>query len=902
MTKHILGGWDVTHNVTAGGNRTVQSIGGNTFDENGNLAFDGYSEAELNGIMSVLPISNYGTHNYLPVGVGGTFLGSSENSEYRYVKPFLENDGTMVVLRPGTNGSSRGLYYSSIENALNTTNLSTNVNTTRKYHPVYFPAGYSALSIYNSDETLVVGKLFDDSVFPNIISPNIFTSFTNGTMNDEQHTGFVIPLSTVTPTGGSLKFAFLGYDGYIYYISYIENTAPTYFDLTIVRVLYNHSTGTYTSEELTGWSGKIYTQIPVGSRTLKMAGRTSSTNPDDEPYMLIPPGLNGYNPFMAGPDLVAAQDKNTKLIRIKLNGDAWLTTTTYNVRPQHGICFVFDPSTKVVTLDPYYQTRPASVVVTDTGSELVATGNLVPEDSLYFHLKDRNIISCYNYVTEVDTVFCIFTPNLGSPPRILKGTCRDGSSMFDALNWRKANNDTKLTQNGYLFQTYGSVISTNVFGLELLPNNTTKQSVRTGTGSSRLTYAEHKSTADFQFTSVTLGTINGYEPTINRQEYQVDRDRMMFISSISGSTVTTNGGIFVDNGLRLSTALSYDSTASGSSQRMTVNEAALTALKNSEIAKTTAAIDKTSPIYAVLYCPQQAGIPALVLISALTTTRGYYYRFVEVNVNTRTGNISTITFKRLVSEGTKADSNYQVNRGGILANNSPGITIYDAGSFYFIGGADPVVRETVGNNLSYLWTAVVDKSTGQYSKLIIRGGYTSNDMGNLPIALPNIGFGYASTTDFYTRIVFQKVGTTMAEYDAYANIGPKINVVSQEVAEGFILYFTEATPVMITGKSFTMPITSIDLSTIKSNPANRTFRVYIVMVQGLPTYKVTTDVMPESETVMWIGEVKTNSTKISEININKRSRLDIYGMSYDPIGSSFPISYGLPSSPGTINW
>ena len=120
------------------------------------------------------------------------------------------------------------------------------------------------------------------------------------------------------------------------------------------------------------------------------------------------------------------------------------------------------------------------------------------------------------------------------------------------------------------------------------------------------------------------------------------------------------------------------------------------------------------------------------------------------------------------------------------------------------------------------------------------------------------------------------------------------------------MYFTEETPVILSGKAFTLPITSINLTTVKANPANTLFHVYVKMEQGNAKYVITTDVISETGTtaynIFWIGTIQTNSLQISNVNIQKRSRLDIFGASLEAAGSSFPVSYGLPSQTGTINW
>lgn len=123
-------------------------------------------------------------------------------------------------------------------------------------------------------------------------------------------------------------------------------------------------------------------------------------------------------------------------------------------------------------------------------------------------------------------------------------------------------------------------------------------------------------------------------------------------------------------------------------------------------------------------------------------------------------------------------------------------------------------------------------------------------------------------------------------------------------SNGYIVNFNSINPVLLSGNFFKLPISSIDLSTIKSNPSNTTFYVYIILIEGLPKYTITDIVISESNiyNLLWIGTIITNESEISEININSRSRLDMYSPSITEAGSSFPVSTGFPSDTGVINW
>lgn len=900
MTKRIYGGYNVTHNATAGGKRTVQSIdGAATFDSAGNMNWDGYTTQEINEIVGVLPLSHYGTHNYLPAGVSGDFIGASENPQYRRLKHFIERDGTYVALRSGTNGSVSGLYYSYLPDILNKDVLyGASTNTNVQYQPGYIPAGYTPVSCVSTDTNVVCGQLINSA---GAVYTSFYTSLMNGTLDDSQHSGFLIPSSTVLPDGGELIYCMLGTDGYIYYFGSL--LSDTKFELSVVRVLFNSTAGTYTATRLTGFNGSVFYAMS-NYNNIKIAGCARSTALANEPYALYDANLFAMSPYMVSIDIVALQDASTGNIRVRVNGDCYAATTTGNIRPQHGFSFVFNPTSKSVNIDSGYATASnAPLRITISNSLPVAAGNVVTTDELYVHNGAANIATTYNY-TPMNAVIAVYTPNLQNPPIIQ--VCRYSVNItpYNMLNFKQYSNSIGSMKYGQMNNSFGSIIGSYITGPELLTATSTKQVSTQANGSKANSYAIHAVNPTFSFGSLTYGSMNGYQPTTSRAQITLNDTNRVFISTVSGSNVVANGGIFVQ-GVRESTPLSYNGTGVGSGT-VSVNSTQLLNLKNSEFAKFTQTLSPGASKDCILYVPQQSDIPAFAMLSSVTTDLQYVYRFIEVNVSSRTGTINTVSFKRLVSSG--------VYTGGLngqgsayISDSSVGITIYDGGSFYFVGGADPMTRPTIGNTVGVHFRGIVDKSTAQFTRLLVDSTYTSYSNGTQPFALPGQGFGVVQQADLNCKQVFFSYGTTIADFDAWTSkVSTPINIVSQDVAQGFVVYFTEETPVMLSGKSFTLPITTVNLTSITSSPANKTFHVYVQLIQGVAQYTISQSVIAETGTtaynLFWIGTIKTNALQIESIDIYKRSRLDIFGESLTAAGSSFPVSYGTPAGTGTINW
>lgn len=905
MSKRIIGDIDVKGSLQTTTASTpkylTQSVLGSTFDDNGNLLMDAYTSSEVNEIINVLPVSHYGTYNFLPAGVSGSFEGASDVPSYRYRRIHVEDDGTLSILRPGTNGAKRGLYYSYMNNILSTTNLNQSINTNREYKPGYFGSTYTGKMCYASDNRVVCGYALDANN-----AEYIFVSWANGTLNDAQHVGSIVPINILMPNNGTMRFVMTG-NSQIFFFVEVTTGDDLVIEVRSVPISQIRSSATtLTVTEYKNWTTNGFYSRAISNPDIVLNERRFSTNIADRPYMLVPPTTTSTEPYMTGVDIYASQAANG-FVRLRVVGDAWCTTVSRNTRPKHTYSFLLNFSTKTATLDSG-NVAPLTITDPGTGTQLNVSGSTYSTDSiLTFNGNRGNQVMAYYYFDNGITIG-IGSENLASAPtKIMRALYPNATSVYNTLQVR-SNTSTNFIY-GQMNTAYGSPVGSEVMSFEWLPNNRYRVSSWDATSVYRNSVNQYKPGATYTFGSVSLGTIKGFEPTTNRKINPDQNDRVL-ISSISGSTVTTNGGVFVD-GWRTSTALSYDQDMNKSGT-ISISDTLLQNLKTQQLSNAAYPVDTNNRTSITLFVPQQTDCPAFALITGCTTHLSNYYKMIEVNVNTRSGTISTLTFKRLVGEGMDVYGGLAGDASYGVGSSSVGITIYDAGSFYFIGGVDPYMYRTQGDTNSITWRAKVTKSTQQMDSFVIGGAYQAHTSANsqIPWAVPGIGFGYidfaAAAADDRVRVIFRPVGTTLAQYNAWSDNGALTLLASQDVAQGFVVYFTEETPVLLSGKSFTLPVTNIDLTTIKANPANSTFHVYVQMVEGLAQYKITEEVIAETGTsaynLLWIGTITTNSLQISSISIQKRSRLDVFGASIQPAGSSFPVSSGLPSGNGSIQW
>jgi len=171
-----------------------------------------------------------------------------------------------------------------------------------------------------------------------------------------------------------------------------------------------------------------------------------------------------------------------------------------------------------------------------------------------------------------------------------------------------------------------------------------------------------------------------------------------------------------------------------------------------------------------------------------------------------------------------------------------------------------------------------------------------------------LGYGtllYTSVdTSYSTNLIFRPYGNTKANFVSGTDPGRDGShvVLSQQVPTGWVVYFTDDTPLFMAGNSHVIPQTTIDLGDITPNPANKKFFVYVKLVGGVPRYEIRETELGESETVMYIGYIRTDEISILEFVIDKVDRVGTFRISTKGVGSAIPVSTGHPMNPEKLIW
>ena len=227
------------------------------------------SKIELMPRYDNIPITQYGDGTFLDPGVTAFFEGASHNTAGQFTPLNMEDDGTLVYLRNGTNGSRVGVFYMYSPGALNG-KLATPRRTNQRYQPVFLPSGKTPAYLYHSTGNVLVGRLQDT----NGVLGDSFLAFTNGTFDATNHQGCLIDAGVAGQMFRDMHCeVFMGTTD-CFIIGEVTRGLPTdkfQFKVWRIRKADLVSGGYVVPEFLTGWTSQSYYGQRTSPDTIIMA-------------------------------------------------------------------------------------------------------------------------------------------------------------------------------------------------------------------------------------------------------------------------------------------------------------------------------------------------------------------------------------------------------------------------------------------------------------------------------------------------------------------------------------------------------------------------------------------------------------------------------------------------------
>lgn len=873
-------------------------------------------DAQLANLIpsGILPISSYGSQDYLPPNVSGSFEGGTTAASPKLTALIVEDDGTLVYLRNGTNGAKSGVFYAYIKDAQKAGPLPQPVKTNKQYRPAYFPAGVSAAYLIAWSDSALYGRLMnaDGSL------GGFFLSLTNGTFDDSVHTGSILPVGSGDLAAGEVFVA----GTTVYHYSALVASWGSPLEI-IVRSIPKAQVeaGTATAwTQMTGITTNGFSGTLSGLPAIRLGSVIASTVAADKPVLLISgSGWTALNLAHFENPMISSVVSPDGTIRTKWSAMTYIATATGSKYTYCTFSFTFNPVTKVCSLNPGLTAQNSvsfNGAVVGTAGPIFATDMTMDAYPYATNARHDMHISATGYI------FCIRVLQPIDIVDVTRVRVTNFTSRSEALRYGAAVS-AELTSL-YADPAFGTAIGGSLVGPFMLsPTKMATYSVgRRTDGSQGAGYAWtalEGEPGDYTHKSINSGSYLGYKPSADRgfiADIGVSQANILHpIAEITPTTVKLSGYNFSGSDMTGSTrrqVINPDFSVSGGT--LTVPDSVLNSIKTQVAAALAGSIGALADGAVQLTVPQTLGAPAFAALSLMATSGWHYVVLCAVSLTLAGNNVTGATVSNISQPYPYTNSGTGVVRYVSYLNNVGAVTLYDAGTAILIGIMMPFGKGVIGSaGLSILRMKYV-KSSGQLVYPVNQSVLNSAPLAAdafCPFACPKLGFGLMtgdltsiSPNDFFTKSVFMPFAKTEAEYDAWQQPakGAWRVMTSQEVAQGWLVYFTDPQPVFLSGRVYNLAPINMNLLDITASPANKTFYIYVQLSLGVAKYVIRETEINESDTTMYIGKITAGALAITSIDVAKVNRIGTFRISSSPVGSAIPTSAGHPANAAKLGW
>jgi hypothetical protein len=895
-----------------------------------NTKIDSYLDIKGNG-----PLSFYGDREYLPPTVTGSFESGVTWAPWSYVGMFLEDNGTLMMLRTGTDGVKAGVYYSYLRNALNTSLMSDIVMTNARYNPAYFPSDSYARSVLWGSQDLIIGILAHKVTG---VITGYFVSLTNNTYDQSKHTGIVIPASSgimncYVSGDSALRGQPIGFlkGGTVYLLVNKDNIDFEAAGWKVYSIpKQNLIDSNYVAPTpITGWT--------INRGVEGVVSRTDLDYADTKNNLIIlgSPRMYASETHRCNPAHYAKTMPDGRMVMDSMqymgvwdNANLaqpiqWLMTTVFN----------FDPVSKVVDMSPYFNDKPTMTfngdgTVMDWGN---GKGNRYIRNT-QSHINHMNGQATSRlFVTENNVAFVYLTSVLytsrslhrftyaadATIDDILLGTSKYQAYVADAFEGRYASPVSFLMDS---ITNFGDLVLTGQNTGWNKNNKVARMFWRAGTDS----------TFTYQYGSLQTYNYLGNPPTPERAwllDYPGNTEPDMYstVNETDASGWRVHKGRF-DNYVmagRRSGAANITAAMVGTGT-LSITPAAFDSLAAPLMADLAAQVGPpygtpatvTQLWYEVILPQRYSDLPAFVYGHYVGADRVTYFFVYSLNVNNRqtVTAASLATATRMIVQaqhgrGTAVGCSFSVFTAGQVAirrvDSGFLVGLVTTGRYSFIGNSvatcallswKPGVGWAMAMPIDYDQQQISNSNWVNMSHGLYLTFTTENHRGNVDCGTKLLGVlvsnGAAPNLN------------NLEEYRArfldrnYARI-----FLSQQTVTAWTVYFADPTPVMIEGLYYELGVYAHYLNA--GTDANKTFYCWAVREAGdTVRYHITTN--PAIPTgflgQLYLGFFTTNSAGLAIVAVEKRVAVGGVLISTTSRGNSIPVTSGVPNTPGRLNW
>jgi len=900
-----------------------------------------YDKAEYDASLDLIldadsgvPMSFYGDREFLPPNITGSFESGSNLTPWGYVAMMMEDNGTLMMLRTGTDGDSKGVYYSYIRNAQTETDLSKIIMSNTRYEPAYFPASLRAMAILHGSQDLIIGVMCNKS---DGARNGYFVSLTNNTMDHTKHTGFFIPegylfnvtlkqyMETPSVPGPGLRSVPMGYvkAGWAYFLIDLFDEGKIGYRVWRCPVANLISGVLGGFERVTGWTINRGSGGVIGSADLVLFDSPAA------PFILTgaPAGLHSLTNASPCRQAMVREDGRVNIFQQFYqqfySGDG--------ATGELGKNYIFNfliPDNKVIDVARYYNQK---AVINYSGSQFTFNDSpaapLIEVGRYLSTVGGQSAASIYttkfNQMWVYQTVTYYTARTLY---RIDHDQNADPFTIFDARTpWGPKTLGLNVTgrYGSGLTESFAahSNIGDNVVSCVNSSRNAANQFGRWGVR------CVLEGNPDYQYSSVTGGSaFRGFAPTKNR--YQLSALGIPEGNAIQLLNEAHPGGSFVSQARFISRdgplvrSYNIDTNMNGSGTVQT-SAAVMNSLKQQIVSALGArgiglyyGPNTAENVLFELVVPQMyGGLPPFVSGLFIGSDRVTRMFLCSVDIAGSRQNVTAASLQT----GTFTYVNSQIAMGISISLD------------YWPEAGQTVIRATSNGFTLGLSPAVVNLVSGDREQLLIMATWTGgawafvgspywNYVQVAPagfLNFPSRGLYFTKTSEFIrgqidcgTKMIGTLVSTSEPPsqgigelYDGrISDINSSIVIVSQKTVSAWTVYFSDEAPAMLDGVFQLIGQTTYELT--PGVDINKTYHVWIVKINGVLSYKIveSSTATPVAEASLYLGYFTTTNAGLNAVITAKRVAIGGMVLARASQGSGIPLTSGTPNTPGRLNW
>lgn len=875
------------------------------------------------------PVISYGRQNEYPIDMSGAFEAAFRYQEMRWSVLNVEPDGSVALIRNGTDGGNTGAFLCYSEDA-STASKPTMIYTNNRYKAPYFPAGKTSAYVFQGGAGVIAGKV------QNLTTGEFgecFISLMDGSIFGANHRGILIDptwFADYLHRGECI----LTPDGvYVVTQSDIRDTATQKFDLAVhffpISAFSAANQALVEPIRITNCATKdLYGEKPragTPANIHRLSECVVSRLMTDKPFIHAPGSRDTQRPLVSvnhRPGMFSIYDPASGRVKGSFRGVRRTSISGYSGYLTHRFNFEYEMVLTPTT--SYFEVTtgkgslpdnpPVRLIVSDTADTATVSGPsyTIPGGEYYgFGESDQQV----SLTTAEDGTVYVFSDGYYqfSPGRFNRGKAAAGPNspkvngylpMTCARNPWATNDNSFPPAPSALGQFNSSPVP--------IPSGWLVHSFgRRADGQSTAAHAIFSiGTPGFTYKSLYNGSYQGWAPSTRRQfvsdtpgHYQ-DTTYPASVVATDG-TVTTSLGVLGDN-IRMSGMMRLAANGTASVP-ISITTAALENLRAAVVAAMAPNVVRSMALEIIT--TEMADLPPILNVPVVFED-GSTQTWAWTLNSGRSGAI-TPTLKDAIGSVRMSGgpSTYTIGVQSI-AQRSAYFQAYQTADAYLIGLRMCNSHNNSGAAAMFDSRFAISRSTGK----VVDGTYTvirrSNSAPNLRGVVAVAGMGLCemidtnTDADFVTKALIAPAATTAEHMKNWTIDNNRENwrvLASAQMASAWTVSLNQVEPLVLGGRYYELQPATINLADIKANPANTTFYVYAVTVPS-PSYQITETKYPDNMQRMFLGTITTNASAVERMQVGKVVGYGAGRLSTVPAGQSIPVSGGLPSRPGSLIW